>query len=279
MKTTHPKHGRIKTALLVCLVAALHLFAGAEAAAEDGYRLWLSYDQLPASVVKDYRARVASFVVQGRSPTLDAIRTELDNACGGLFGGSVPFADEVVRDGAVVVGTPSGSPLIAGLGWRRQLAALGPEGFRIRSARIGGHTVTVIASQGETGALYGAFHFLRLMQTLQPIANLDVSQKPRLRLRMLNHWDNLDGSIERGYAGRSLWNWKALPDTIDSRLRDYARANASVGINGASLNNVNANSQSLSAEYLRKAAAIAGVFRPYGVRVYLAARFSAPIEL
>ena len=170
-------------------------------------------------------------------------------------------------------------PLITELKLERQLEELGPEGFLIRSVKLGRRSVILIASQGEVGALYGAFHFLRLIETLQPIANLDVSQKPRLQLRVLNHWDNLDGSIERGYAGRSLWNWKALPDTIDSRLRDYARANASIGINGASLNNVNANSQSLSAEYLRKAAAIAGVFRPFGVRVYLAARFSAPIEL
>ena len=95
---------------------------------------------------------------------------------------------------------------------------------------------------------------------------------------MLNHWDNLDGSIERGYAGRSLWDWKALPETVDPRLRDYARANASLGINGSVLNNVNASAQSLSAEYLHKTATIAGVFRPYGVRVYLSARFSAPIE-
>jgi alpha-glucuronidase len=96
---------------------------------------------------------------------------------------------------------------------------------------------------------------------------------------MLDHWNNLDGTIERGYAGRSLWDWKALPQTLDPRLRDYARANASVGINGAALNNVNANSQVLTTDYLRKVVAIANAFRPYGVRVYLAARFSAPMDL
>ena len=137
----------------------------------------------------------------------------------------------------------------------------------------------MIASTDEVGALYGAFHFLRLLQTLQPISRLDISQKPRLQLRMLDHWDNLDGSIERGYAGRSLWNWAALPDTVDPCLRDYARANASVGINGSLLNNVNANAQILTAEYLRKVAAVADTFRPYGLRVFLSARFSAPIEL
>ncbi|RYG60473.1 alpha-glucuronidase, partial [bacterium] len=102
---------------------------------------------------------------------------------------------------------------------------------------------------------------------------------PSFQNRVLNHWDNLDGSIERGYAGRSLWDWKSLPEKVDARLIDYARANASIGINGSVLNNVNASAQSLSPEYLRKTAAIADAFRPYGVRVYLSARFSAPIEM
>ncbi|MFL6256938.1 MAG: alpha-glucuronidase family glycosyl hydrolase [Pyrinomonadaceae bacterium] len=274
-----PRHRRIKTARLICLALALLLCAGAKAKAEDGYRLWLRYDPLPASVIKDYRARVAAVVVQGESPTLDAVRTELVKGCSGLLGSSVSLAGKVERDGAIVVGTPSGSPLIDGLGWGRGLAALGPEGFRIRSVKLGGRSVTVIAAQGEAGALYGAFHFLRLMQTLQPINHLDVSQKPRLQIRVLDHWDNLDGSVERGYAGRSLWDWDALPAKVDPRLVDYARANASIGINGSVLNNVNANSKSLSAEFLQKTKAIADTFRPYGVRVYLSARFSSPIEL
>jgi alpha-glucuronidase len=226
-----------------------------------------------------YRPRVTSIVVQGKSATLDAIRAELTSGCTGLLGSPIQAAENIDRDGAVIVGTPQSSPLIAGLKWERQLADLGPEGFRIRSVKLGRRSVTVIASTGEVGALYGAFYFLRLMQTLQPINNLNVSQKPRLQLRVLDHWDNLDGTIERGYAGQSLWDWKALPEKVDPRLRDYARANASVGINGSALNNVNANAQSLTAEYLRKAAAIADTFRPFGVHVYLSARFSAPIEL
>jgi alpha-glucuronidase len=96
---------------------------------------------------------------------------------------------------------------------------------------------------------------------------------------MLDHWDNLDGSVERGYAGRSLWNWGELPDAIDPRLRDYARANASIGINGSLINNVNANAQILSPDYLRKVAAIAGCFPALWARIFLSARFSAPMEL
>jgi alpha-glucuronidase len=260
------------------LALAVQIFLAASAKAEDGYRLWLRYDPLPRETASAYRTRVTSVVVQGKSPTLDAVRTELVNGLTGLLGHDVPGASEV-SGGAVVVGTPRSSSLVASLRLDHQLAALGPEGFIIRSVRLGHRAVTVIASDGETGALYGAFRFLRLMQTLQPIDRLDVSEKPRLLLRVLNHWDNLDGSVERGYAGRSLWDWQSLPDKVDPRLRDYARADASIGINGSVLNNVNANSQSLSAEYLRKTAVIADVFRPYGVRVYLSARFSAPVEL
>jgi alpha-glucuronidase len=273
------RHNRSYRAFIPQLAIAVLFFAGTAAKAEDGYRLWLRYDPLPERMIGVYRPHVTSLVVNGNSATLDALRTELLNGCSGLLGSSVPVVTDVNRDGAVVLGTPKSSPLIAGLRWEGELAQLGPEGFRIRSIKLGAHSVTVIASGGETGLLYGAFHFLRLMQTLQPIDKLDVSQKPRLQLRILDHWDNLDGSIERGYAGRSLWDWKALPGAIDPRLRDYARANASVGINGSLLNNVNANAQILTADYLRKVAAIADTFRPFGVRVFLSARFSAPMEL
>lgn len=215
----------------------------------------------------------------GSSATLNAVRTELQSGCSELLGRPVPIAEGGLRGGAVIVGTPETSALIAGLEWNEVLKDLGPEGYRIRSLTLDSGPAIVIASSSEVGALYGAFHFLRLLNTSRPVDTLDVSSSPRLRLRVLNHWDNLDGRIERGYAGRSLWDWDALPETVDPRLRDYARANASVGINGSVLNNVNADARVLTAEYLRKVAAIAEVFRPYGVRVYLSARFSAPIEL
>ncbi len=108
---------------------------------------------------------------------------------------------------------------------------------------------------------------------------LNVVSAPRYSLRLLDHWDNLDGTVERGYAGASLWEWARLPDSISPRYRDYARANASIGINGTVLTNVNANALILTPAYLMKVAAIARVFRPYGIKVYLTARFSAPIEI
>ena len=256
--------------LVLCLLC---LFVATNVKAEDGYRLWLRYDQLPSPLVNVYRERIKSIAVQGDSKTFDAIRSELSQGCAGLLGTPVPVGDG--DRASVVVGLPQTSTLIRKLQWEAELEKLGPEGFRIRANR----DVIVIASTTDIGALYGAFHFLRLLQTGQPLDRLQLDQKPALKLRLLNHWDNLDRSIERGYAGKSLWNWDELPGHVDPRLRDYARANASIGINGAVLNNVNASAEFLTAKYLDKVAAIANVFRPYGIRVYLSARFSAPIEL
>ncbi|HEY2962495.1 MAG TPA: alpha-glucuronidase family glycosyl hydrolase [Pyrinomonadaceae bacterium] len=245
---------------------------------DDGYRLWLRYEQLPARSMNLYRERIKSIAVQGKSTTFDAIRNELRLGCTGLLATPVNVEQDS-DDASVVVGLPETSSLIRKLRWETDLKKLGPEGFRIRTIREANRSVVVIAATTDIGALYGAFHFLRLLQTEQPIDRLQIDQEPRLKLRLLNHWDNLDGTIERGYAGKSLWHWDELPGRIDPRLVDYARANASIGINGAALNNVNANSLILTREYLDKVAAIANVFRPYGVRVFLSARFSAPIEL
>ena len=242
------------------------LFCGS-VKAEDGYRLWLRYE--PSA--KQYR--IDSVSVQGRSPTFDAIRSELSQACAQLLGKPVVVGDR--DDASVIVGTPETSTLIRNLHWDAELKKLGPEGFRIRTLRNANRDIIAIASTSDIGTLYGTFHFLRLLQTEQPIDRLQIDERPALKLRLLNHWDNLDGSIERGYAGKSLW----MGTDINRRLLDYARANASIGINGSLLTNVNASSEFLTAKYIKKFAAIADVFRPYGIRVYLSARFSAPIEL
>src|SRR5262249_41999616 len=151
-----------------------------------------------------------------------------------------------LTEGAIVLGTPASSPLIAAL--RLPLRSAGEQGYCLESARIGGHPVVVIAANHDIGVLYGAFAFLRLIQTRSLPARLDLCDAPAIPIRMLDHWDNLDGTVERGYAGPSLWDWRQLP-AIDPRLFDYARANASIGINGAALNNVNADARILTPDY------------------------------
>jgi len=269
---------RLKNNLQIVFPAFLILLFITTARADDGYRLWLRYDRLPEKQAAAYHSQIKSLFVSGNSPTFAAIRDELENGLSGLLGKKyVPSGNP--NGSALIVGTPQTSALIAGLKIENQLSALGSEGFVVRSVKIKNRNSIVIASNGEIGALYGAFHFLRQIQTLQPINKLNVNEKPHLQIRMLNHWDNLDRTVERGYAGKSLWNWAELPEKVDLRLKDYARANASIGVNSAALNNVNANAQILTPQYLRKVAAIADVFRPFGIRVYLSARFSAPVEL
>ncbi|MDV3455663.1 alpha-glucuronidase family glycosyl hydrolase [Sphingomonas sp. HF-S4] len=260
---------RLLALMLVCLSLAL------PAHAETGYDLWLRYRPVEPAWQQRYAGRVSHYVVADR-PTLIAATDELRRGVAGMLGYEPVGRETVMGDGAVVLGTGA-SPLIAPLGL--PLAKLGREGFLIRSATIEGRRVTVIAGNADIGVLYGVFRFLKLIQTRQPIDALDVSDAPKLRLRVLNHWDNLDRYVERGYAGQSIWDWQKLPGHLDPRYTYYARANASIGINGTVLTNVNANADALRPEWLAKVKALAGVFRPYGIKVYLTARFSAPIEL
>lgn len=149
------------------------------------------------------------------------------------------------------------------------------EGFRIRHE----DNKITLTSPTETGLLYAAYHLLRMQETGQNVVEAQTTENPAYNLRILNHWDNMDRTVERGYAGQSLWNWEELPNTLSDRYKEYARANASIGINGTVLNNVNASPKILSAEYLQKVKALADIFRPYGLRVYLSVNFASPMAL
>lgn len=271
----------MKTTIITkfCLLILL-LTAGATATAEDGYRLWLRYEPVTdKKQLREYRVLVTKVVVQGDSPTLRAAKRELAEGLHGLFGIEPQFTDRIDLAGAVVIGTPRNSKIIRDLGRKTELKQAGEEGFVIESVWLDGVRATAIMANTDIGALYGVFHFLRLLQTQQDISALKIVQAPRIRHRVLNHWDNLNRTVERGYAGFSLWDWHKLPDYLYPRYTDYARASASIGINGASLTNVNANARVLSGQYLDKFAALAEVFRPYGIRLYLAVRWSSPIEI
>jgi len=246
---------------------------------EDGYDLWLRYRPITdAALLAEYRSVASYLVIPDTSPTGRAARNEIIAGLGGLLGTTLPIESRVTRDGAVLVGSAA-SPQIAALPIEDELHVAGAEGFVLRTLRVDGWKTFVIAANTDVGALHGVFAFLRRVQTHQPLEAVRVTSAPWIRLRLLNHWDNLDRTVERGYAGASLWEWDALPDSVSSRYRDYARANASIGINGTVLTNVNADATVLTAPYLAKVAALADVFRPYGIRVYLTARFSAPIEI
>ncbi|HXT15382.1 MAG TPA: alpha-glucuronidase family glycosyl hydrolase [Gemmatimonadaceae bacterium] len=234
--------------------------------AESGYDLWLRYARVDdPALLREYRQAFAHVSVDSNSPTMDVVRAELSRGLRGLLDTTV-IVDGDDRHAGLIVGLPVS-------------ANVARDGFSITRDVNDGRTVTTIRASSDLGALYGTFAFLRELAMHRPLNALAMASAPHVRRRVLDHWDNLDGSVERGYAGRSLWEWDKLPAVISPRYVDYARANASIGINGAVLTNVNANAQVLTKAYLEKVAALANVFRPYGIIVYLTARFSAPIEI
>lgn len=247
--------------------------------ADTGYRLWLRYDPITdPSSRNSYASILRSHTVAGNSRTFEIIRKELQLALPSLLGQPVPYTRNVNE--ASILFAVASDPSLKNYNSVKQLAfGIGPEGFVISTIKSGNTKKIIVTGNSEAGVLYGMFHFLRLLQTNQPIDAVSITSSPKVKIRILNHWDNLDRTVERGYAGASIWDWHKLPDFIDTRYHDYARANASIGINATVLTNVNANALILTPMYLEKVKALADVFRPYGIKVYLTARFSAPIEI
>ena len=260
-------------------VILLILFFTREAPADDGYELWLKYRKIDDELLlKQYREFIACVVVPGKSNTLEIIRRELKTGLDRMLCVETRFQSAEAGNNALLVATPARSDIVQRLQREGKLQTLGNEGYLITSVARGRKKLIVIAANRDAGLLYGTFHFLRTLKTHELLDHLNIVSIPRVGYRLLNHWDNLDGSIERGYAGRSLWKWDELPEKTDGRYQDYARANASIGINGSVINSVNANPAILKTEYLRKVAALADVFRPYGIRVFLSVNFSSPIS-
>ena len=261
---------------LICILISVLVRT---ASADDGYRLWLKYDKVTdPEILNAYKKSIKAYNVIGNSETSRVIKNELSLALQGMLGEAKQTRNSVDQN-TIIVARINDLPSETADQLKHQAAELNSEGFLIRTVPVKAEKQIVITAQTESGLLYGVFQFIRLLQTYRDISNLNIVSAPKIQIRVLNHWDNLDRTIERGYAGFSLWDWQKLPDYIQPYYIEYARANASIGINGTVLNNVNANAQILTPLYLKKVAALADVFRPYGIKVYLSIRFSAPMEL
>ena len=177
-------------ALAVCLAGM-----AAPARAQTGHDLWLRYTPVEAHYRSLYV--VSGIVSERSSPTLDVAAAELRRGLAGMLG-AAPDTLAAPRDDILVIGTPASSPQIASL--HLPLAAVGSEGYLIRHVTIAGHRAVVIAANSDIGVLYGVFAYLRLIQMRRPVR--DMASAPRIKLRILDHWDNLDGTVERGYAGQ-----------------------------------------------------------------------------
>jgi alpha-glucuronidase len=234
--------------------------------AEDGSRLWLRFSE----------AKVDKTLFSGIVSKTDALPAKEFGMAWNEMTGSELKRQAAPSSKSLIIGTVNDKH-IKQTGIVSDLKNSGAEGYIIRSLK--GDSVTVVAANTEAGLLYGVFHLLRLIQTEKFSYQLNIKEKPLYDVRLLNHWDNLDGTIERGYAGHSIWKWNELPGKISPRYEEYARANASVGINATVLNNVNASPQMLTKEYIQKVQAIANVLRPYHIRVFLSINFSSPKEI
>lgn len=249
----------LATVLMAFVVAASTSQA---AHAEDGYDLWLRYAPLEGEALVALQPfdRQVEVVGNADDPTLDVAVRELDRGLGSMLGAAPADAQGRVR-----ILLDCGSQASGGEG-----------SFTVRAT---GERAIRIAGPGALSCLYGSFSLLReLAQGADP-RSIDLAEAPAMPLRLLNHWDNPDGHVERGYAGRSIFDWWHLPERLDQRMIDYARANASLGINGAVVNTVNASPLFLTPRYLPKLKRLADAWRPYGIRLYVSARFSAPRDV
>lgn len=256
-------------AIIAAMFVALAPLRAAQA--EDGYDLWLRYAPLEpaeADAARPYIGRGVHLLAD-HTPRIDAALQELGRAAATMTG------NEASPD-------PRLTLALAGRlypTWEASIADMrgaAPGAFSIRKQADGR---LVIAANDDIGLLYGGFALLRHLQEAGSLEGVEQFTAPAMALRLLNHWDNPDGHVERGYAGRSIFDWWHLPDRLDQRMIDYARANASIGINGAVVNNVNARAFMLEPRYIAKLKRLADAWRPYGIRVYLSARFSAPRDI
>ncbi|MHB9055113.1 MAG: alpha-glucuronidase family glycosyl hydrolase [Paludibacteraceae bacterium] len=255
----------MKKYYFIFLIVFINLFV---LHSEDGHQLWLRYDKL------NMDARLFTSL-NGNNNKL-AVR-EFNEAWKKLSGNYLQETKKQ-NDNQLIIGT-SKDNIIKSFGLSKEIYTIDNEGYIIKSILKKNKNLTIIAANTDAGLLYGVYHLLRLIQTYKFGNHLNIVEKPAYKLRLLNHWDNLDRTVERGYAGRSIWKWNELPATVSPRYKEYARANASIGINGTVLNNVNASPLILSKEYLEKVKVIAGELRPFNIKVYLSINFSSPKEL
>lgn len=233
--------------------------------AEDGSRLWLRF-----KVIDPLGVNISA--MKGKDTGIAV--TEFQSAWVEMFGNRLPVTTQLKNNTLLILKSSDWEikKLIAPDDIRR----ITKEGYLIRTVKRGNQNYTIVTARSDAGLLYGVYHLLRLIQVGKLGQGINIIENPSYELRLLNHWDNLNRTVERGYAGYSIWHWDELPEKISLRYKEYARANASIGINGTVLNNVNATPEILSREYLEKVKAIAAELRPYNVKVFLSINFSSP---
>jgi alpha-glucuronidase len=239
--------------------------------AESGYDAWLRYAELDSPTKDRFREVMPAVVATvGGSPLFASARRELIRGTRGMLGRTLRVESGIPKEPAII---------LARLGDLQSLRPQWNLDFTLQADGYALKTIdgfTIVTGSNDRGVLYGVFALLRMIALGEPIAKLDQEHEPYAPVRWVNHWDNLDGSIERGYGGASIFWANRLARADLSWVRDYARMLASLGINGCSVNNVNADTQILSSEVVAQLAHIADVFRPWGVQVVVAVDLGSP---
>ena len=250
------------------------LVISASATAETGAAAWLRYAPLDGQSAKNYSHLPATVVVFGNSVVLTSAQSELVRGLRGMLGRTLREEKTLPAENSIILGTFAAlkdlSPELA----RR--ADLREDGFLLSAEKIRGLDCVVIAAPNDRGVLYGVFALLSKIARNEPLAGLHELQQPSAPIRWVDQWDNLDGRIERGYAGPSIFFEDGAVRADLTRAADYARLLASIGLNGCSINNVNANPRVLDDSFLPQLARVADAFRPWGVRLSIAVDLGSP---
>jgi alpha-glucuronidase len=242
-------------------------------AAETGREAWLRYPALNEAATNQYREIPEQIAITGDSPMLIVARQELIRGLSGMLGRRFESATQT-RGSAIILETAGALKTSDAIGRPRQ--RLGDDGFWLSAQGRRDAVRIVIAGGSARGALYGVFALLSKIARGESIASLNEVHDPSATIRWVDQWDNLDGSIERGYAGRSIFFDGVNVRADLTRASEFARLLASVGINGCNVNNVNANPRVLQSDFLPQIAHIADVFRPWGLRLSLSVDLSSP---
>jgi alpha-glucuronidase len=258
-----------------CTLLLAALSASVTLRAETGYDAWLRYAAIGDPAIRQrYAALPAVVVACGNSPVIGAAQEELIRGLRGMLGRTLRVEAQLPRESAIVLGTfdaiKKAAPAI------NVAADLPDDGFWLKTTTLNGLQYLLITAPNDRGVLYGVFAVLRRIGLREPVSPLDEKQLPYAPVRWVNEWNNLDGTIERGYGGPSIFFEKDNVRSDLSRVRDYARLLASLGINGCAVNNVNANPRVITPEFLPQLARLAEVFRPWGVKIAVAIDFSSP---
>lgn len=266
------------TLLIISLLSQLSI-------AQSYDSLWLRYDKVTATVASSYNSLIPEVQLLGvDGKHLDPIKQELKRGLSGLMGKSIEIksmgdlAISPIEKG-LIVGTTKNAYVREMVG---SLSYLGKEGYIIRHIKEEGKNLVILAAQEEQGLLYGTFHFLRLLQQEHALNGIEITEIPKIKLRMVNHWDDPAGHVERGYAGKSIFSWDNMSN-LTARDTMYMRLMTSVGINASSINNVNTKTnrcigwQLLRSERINDLVPFAKLMDSYGIKMYLSVNFAAPI--